>query len=480
MPLIKKKLSPSFKKINSLNKMKKVNIEGISFIEKRNVSIIKSKNNFNLNFETQYKESKDIESVKYKNLKKYTLKHRNTSYFIPNEMSRIARYSFLTTPTNKVEIKIDSLYTSKIELDKKYYYRYIIPIDNEENFNHFEHYLITTETNNSGNLIKIINNKKEIHFYQIKYDNKYYLITETLYKCTFNELEELAHSTLLSFGFFSNTFHLDEAYIIPSNRKNFNKPVGLYYKSLRKTISSQYNIFTTNSYSILVPISKNMNAINAESRMMDIIEKKWKFRVQPIKKEVFSEMVSLLSNNEPISRATLLLLSSSKLGLELQAGAFCIAFEAICNFINKAFSNKPKKIINQNDWKIIKKDLLSIIQTSNLNNDAKKFSINKINNLNQPTNSDKLTESFKAIKYNLNENEIKVIRDRNLFLHGNLNVKNNEDEIDKLFYTSIMLHRLCCTLILKICKFDGHIINNIALHSSDINKGYNEWGFKKI
>ncbi|WP_346985966.1 hypothetical protein [Chryseobacterium sp. POE27] len=482
MALIDKNLTPSLKLINSFLKMKKVKIKGIQFIENRDVYISKLTNSYILKFETQNSDHLAVESVLYNNLETYSLSHRKRSYIIPSEMSRITSFGdpLLTDSNFQVEINLNSIYSSKLDLDKKYFFRYIVPLDKKENFEDFENYYIKINGIQKGNLIKIDSENNKVHFYQFQHNNRYYLVTESLYKCSFNEIENLAHSTLLTLGFFSGKFHLNETYIVASNRDNFNSPVGLYYKSLRESISGQYSIFTTNAYSVLVPISKKMKAKNAENRMMNIIEQKWKFRIQMIKEDVFNNMVNLFYQNESFARAALLLLSNSKLGLELQSGAFCIAFETICNSINKKYNLVAPKMIETLQWNTIKKDLLAIFNNSKLSKEAKQFGINKINNLNQSTNKDKLTLPFKEIGYELNLNEIKVINDRNLFLHGNLNVKDGENEIDKLFYTSIMLHRLCCTLILKMCSFEGHIINNIALYSSNINTETNEWGFKEI
>ena len=115
-----------------------------------------------------------------------------------------------------------------------------------------------------------------------------------------------------------------------------------------------------------------------------------------------------------------------------------------------------------------------------LDEEEKKYLKNKINNLNQPPNTDKLSLPFKAVGYNLSKEEIEVIKDRNKFLHGHLNINVNETEINKLFYTSLMLHRLCCVLILKLCGFQGYIINNKALFAKNINRPTYECGFKKI
>ena len=87
---------------------------------------------------------------------------------------------------------------------------------------------------------------------------------------------------------------------------------------------------------------------------------------------------------------------------------------------------------------------------------------------------------FNAVGYTLSNEEMQSIQDRNLFLHGHLNVQQGENEIDKLFYTSLMFHRLCCILILKMVGFKGHIVNNIAFFAKNMNMTTTEWGFKKI
>ena len=223
-----------------------------------------------------------------------------------------------------------------------------------------------------------------------------------------------------------------------------------------------------------------MKADNAEERMMKIIDEKWKFRINRVNVDVFSKMMNLFYENESIARAALISLTASRLGLELQAGVYCIAFETICNSINKIYGLQAPHIIDETQWHTIKHDLLDVIDSSSLPKEAKSFGKNKINNLNQSTNKDKLTLSFKAVGYNLSSEENKAIADRNLFLHGHLNINSGEKEIDKLFYTSIIFHRLCCTLILKMSGFEGYIVNNNVLYATEINIITNEWGFKKI
>jgi hypothetical protein len=484
MAWIEKKLHPSLKIINSFRRMKKVGVHGISFMENRQVGFSKNKNKFIMNFDIQIAEYKNVESAKISNLQNFTFLYNNQSYVIPDGMSRITKFkdNFVSSNsgTFSLEVEVDAIFNNKIDVERQYYFRYFVPVEKRVSFDDYEHYGFLCNNKQTGGLIKIACSENEIHLYHFGYQGDFYLVVESTRQCYLKEIEDIAYATLLTYGFFSGTLHLQETYIVASKSKSFSSPVGLYYKSLREAIFSQYSIFTTNAYSVLIPIARKMKAENAEERMMKILEEKWKFRIERVREDVFSRMMNLFYEHESISRAALTTLTASKLGLELQAGVYCIAFETICNSINKIYNLQVQHIINETQWRTILPDLLEIFNQSSLPKEAINFGKNKINNLNQPTNKDKLTLSSKAVEYNLSKEEIKAINDRNLFLHGHLNVKPEEKEIDKLFYTSIMFHRLCCTLILKMSGFNGHIVNNIALYAPDINSKANEWGFKKI
>lgn len=483
MVSIDKNLYPSLKLIDSFRKMRKVHIQGISFMENRHVGFSKQRNRISMTFNTQLTEHRVVESAKFESLPEFTLRHNNRSYIVPKNMSRITKYKDnieYNLNNFSMEINVDSMYSMKIDIDSTYYFRYFVPVDKRVHFDNYEYNYFNCNGKQAGSLIKIARIDDEVHLYNYKYGKDFYLVVESTKKCSFEEIESISYSSLLTLGFFSGILHLNETYIVVSKSKNFNSPFGLYYKSLRETISGQYSIFTTNAYSVLIPIAKKMKAENAEERMMKIIDEKWRFRMNKVREDVFCKMMNLFYENESLARAVLILLTASKLGLELQAGVYCIAFETICNSINKIYDLHVQHVIDEAKWDTIRLDLLNVFNKSSLPIEAIAFGKNKINNLNQLTNKDKLALPFKAVGYNLSNEEINAIADRNRFLHGDLNVKLEEKEIDKLFYTSIMFHRLCCTLILKMSGFDGYIVNNIAVFAPSINIKTNEWGFKKI
>lgn len=484
MAWIDKNLLPSLKFIDSFRRMKKISVQGILFMENRQICFSKEQNKFALRFKTQVAEHESVESAKISNLPEFSFLHNNRIYTIPNEMSRIVKYHDNVWDGSSNDFSIDihayTIYSNKIDITRKYYFRYFVPIDKRVNFEDYDHYAFLCQGKQLGSLIKINFPENEIHLFHFEYKKEFYLVIESTKQCYLKDIEDIAYASLLTLGFFSGTLHLQETYIIASKSIGYNSPVGLYYKSLRQSISGQYSIFTTNPYSVLMPIAQKMKAKNAEDRMLKIINDKWKFRINRVKEDVFSKMTNIFYKNEAIARAALISLTASKLGLELQSAVYCIAFETICNSINKTYGLQAPHIIDETEWLRIHPSLLDILNKSSLPKEAMSFAKNKINNLNQPTNKDKLILPFSAVGYNLSDEEIKAINDRNLFLHGHLNIKTGEKEIDKLFYTSLIFHRLCCTLILKMSEFNGHIVNNIPLYAPDINIKTNEWGFKKI
>jgi hypothetical protein len=244
-------------------------------------------------------------------------------------------------------------------------------------------------------------------------------------------------------------------------------------------------IFTTNAFSVLVPIAKHISPKDGESRVIEIIKNKWSDKLNYLDEKIFSNLVQTINDNEAICRAAMMTVEASKFAIDIQLATYCVAFETICKIIMKKYDLKPPTVIDKGIWDTILKpkfeEVISNLRNEDsLNNKQLDFIQKKVNGFNQPTNKDTLMQPFIKLKYSLSKNELECINYRNLSLHGVLPVKDNEDEIDKLFYTNLVMHKLCCVLILKLVGFEGYIINNIKLHEQNINKKINECGFLKI
>lgn len=486
MALIEKNIEPSIALIKELSDLKECKVVGLSFLDELDVVVQKHDKNFDLIFNTRDYQS--VEEARYKDLEDFQLIENGKTYWVSGKKSRFARLKdYWDERGFECTIRAEELYTQVIEPDASYYIRYMIPVEKRVYFTDFRGWGFKVGSTSFGGLMKINFSQGEVHFYTITVGEQSYLVVESVFLCSLLEIDKVAYSVLLAFGLISGTVHLNEAYMIMATTDDFRDPIGVYYKSLRDSIRCQYTIFTTNVYSVLMPIAKRMGDSGVEKKMLEKIEKKWKCAIEEMSAEVFTTLVLNLYQNDAIARATLLLLDSSTLTLELQPAAYCIAFETVCTALSKIYDLKSPKMLGKDVWDNsgIKKELLKVIdkglEDGVLDDLQGDFLKGKINNMNAPANLDKLKLPFERFGYPLSETDITGIKNRNRFMHGILNTDNKEGETeaDKLFFSSLLMHKLTCILILKHCGFNGYIIDNLVLHQKP-NKKSRRSAFIKI
>jgi hypothetical protein len=492
--MIKKWIEPSFGLIDEMLNFHTCRASGISFIENRDIEISKDDNQFKFTFFSSYQEHRLIDQARTSNLDQFHFSSQEKTYVVSNE-SRITSYRdcFEENLGFSCTISSQCIYSEDIDSKREYYFRYIIPIGEEKvdfrdysSFS-FNHYFSGNEIW-STELIKIHLNDKEYHFYNIKVENDSYLIIDSTTHCDFKGIDKIALSILVSYGFLSATIHLNEAYIIVSDEQSFTEPIGIYYKSLRNTLKGQYTIFTTNAYSVLVPIAKNRDPENGETNAIATIkEDRWSDKLAMFDEEIFSNLVQLVYDDDAILRSAMMIVEASTFAIDIQLGVYCVAFETITNQIMNKNKLKPPTIINKRVWKNnIKPKFMEIINLMNeenngiLGKEQIKFLEYKINDFNKPTNRDTLMLPFIKLEYALSKDELECIDYRNRSLHGTLPILEGENEMDKLFYVNLTFHKLCSILILKLAGFNGYIINNIKLHEQNIKRKIDLDGFVKI
>lgn len=92
----------------------------------------------------------------------------------------------------------------------------------------------------------------------------------------------------------------------------------------------------------------------------------------------------------------------------------------------------------------------------------------KLESLNRPFNSDKLTSLLEHFGYPLTSADYDVIKFRNPLLHGDIKInKMKGTDFDKLFSLSLRLHKLCCSIPLLMAGYKGYILNNCKLYGYD-------------
>jgi hypothetical protein len=107
----------------------------------------------------------------------------------------------------------------------------------------------------------------------------------------------------------------------------------------------------------------------------------------------------------------------------------------------------------------------------------------RIDNLNGPTNVDKLFTCFEQVGYGrLLDYEKTVLIARDDFHHGKLPVRfyTDDEVLQDVYHVCLVLHRLIYCLVLKQIGYDGYIIDYPQVHCHMTGKNLGERVFHKI
>jgi hypothetical protein len=159
--------------------------------------------------------------------------------------------------------------------------------------------------------------------------------------------------------------------------------------------------------------------------------------------------------------------------MEMQPGAYSTALETITSeVVSKKLPKGALNIIDSRNWPSIHTDLDNLVDKFTQNGQITAANSGKvkakINSLSGPTNIDKLSAPFGIYQYQLTPEDDRIIRQRNSVLHGSVKASMTIDQaFQQLQDVALGLHRLCCTLLLKMADYQGYIINNQRLFGTD-------------
>ncbi len=332
------------------------------------------------------------------------------------------------------------------------------------------------------NLIKVTINKIEYHFFEFTMGGDTYFFIDSTSESTLSEFTNICYNILLAFGFLYGNLYLDEGYMLSSTSGGFMEIADISFSIYRESILSSYRMHTTNAYSVHDMTGKDKG--EREEKHNEV--KKWINDLVEIEEPVFSALCELFYNQEPISRAIIITLQANLLPLEIKGSAYSLALEAITSVVMKIYNEKSPKPVDKKTFKTIKAEMLNVLKEilpeKDENENAHKILKTRIENLNSPTNTDKLQKSFGLVGYELNQYEKEALNARNKFQHGELPVTDNSEDVitQQVYFMTIIMHRLIYTLILKYIRYKGYIINYPQLHSHLTNRDLGEKVFYKL
>lgn len=369
-----------------------------------------------------------------------------------------------------MSLAVNELQTSNFDTAKKAFLRVFQPIERFDLYHDIRTFGYNENSHWRAGWMMISLSGGAIEVFPYNYNGQQYIVFESRETIDVKTFSKKIFSTCVALGLISRTIWLDEAFTVEYTDENFDRPVAFRYQTLRPSIRGSYSIFTTNLFSLEDCLSRSETTRYAANFLKDENGEVKRGMIDWLQPDFLSSLCTMIDNNDSLCRASIMITEASTYPVEYQASMFYTALETITSFLKKKYEIKDKTPIPK---EIFKKEIAPQFQEvmkgceqchPELQNGLRILE-NKINNLNSPTNLDKLLLPFEKINFTLTEEETATIKNRNRFLHGSLlDVSQENDEFNALLGNCIRLHKLCCILLLKEAGFNNYILNNPVLY----------------
>jgi len=327
------------------------------------------------------------------------------------------------------------------KIDKKIFYQYIFS----------RNMLITINGRIFAGIEFEINN----FTFQI-YNQDNYFIIESLNEIDFEYFNKISRNILAVFGFFSGFVPLEKGYFFGYKNQNISFSNFIYENNFINTYIGD-NLVTTNIYDFY----PNEDIVNDTENISQ--------KMKPISNKHFLNLLNNVLSNENFSAVIYSYLNISNknnnIALNIQCASYAIILEMLTNIISeenkeKLYFIKDKKL-RKNLQKFLLEKTKEFFEKNNLENFEDSPIKKRLENINSPTNRDKLLKPFEILNIPLNDNEKTIINSRNDFLHGNNIVEGLDfsEQSKKLFYLSLEFNYLVYALILKYIGYNGIVKN---------------------
>ncbi|MBK7638909.1 MAG: hypothetical protein IPJ22_02320 [Bacteroidetes bacterium] len=380
-----------------------------------------------------------------------TLERSGSIYFIEKNSVHtvgiaLSSPQFLTLSLTKFQSGM------KEDFDKKKQ-RLIIPVEIEPNFDIIEFKsLKINETITFCGLVQILINGLNYHLFKYKNDDtgKKYLIIDSLEQNKFDEFKINCKSIITAYGYLSGNLYLNEYYYQTFHENKPEMVKNICYEKNEKSALTENPIFEPFRFrEFAEAIGKKEQLKNIPSNMTI---------------SAFSKLCTTIKTNEAYSRCCELIIEGNQSKqILLRAGIYSIALETLTNIIYEENKEKINPISDKKLAKLIMAKFSQVVKEYDefISDYGKKILESKINDINKPTNSKKLSMPFELYRINLSKDDLEVLNHRNKFLHGTSpfgedELKEKEHEIK---FIIAKLHYMINSLMLKYIGYSGHIIN---------------------
>jgi len=482
---IKKYVSEAIALVNELNKNKECTID-LSSHAFNNRKIIISKVAKEISFQTDSRIPEGEQTNRELNVngRHITVNDGNTNWYFEGKDFLMDNLRYDSENLLKIiSGKLNALSSVRTEEFDNKYLRLILPVEKELKFyKDYECLPYTIEYKLFLGLFKIQIKDIEFHCFSGQFGQKRFLVMDCLKSIKLSEFQEFVNIILITYAFVSGDYFGDEGYFLCYKDIDFHTPTGILYRTLGRSVYSQYPVFTTNGY-----LAMTTQPFRDDEAEFTVDGEKDKYKdLKFFSAVTFKNICTLASENEKMLRGLILLSEDQSDRLEKEIPNLYVVLEAITAVSIKS-GNKELKPIEDDELSSeladrLKQTLQQFAIEKKLTDEKRLTPIyKKLMHLNSPPNADKLSKSFKVFSYNLSQEEIDFLKNRDQFLHGSLKVAGVSNvDVKSLYYLSLRLRFLISVLVLKMAGFSGRIINYAKLYDFVTGKYLDEDVLKKI
>lgn len=285
------------------------------------------------------------------------------------------------------------------------------------------------------------------------------MIIDSVDKIDLDDFKTYSYIIRLCFAFLSGKFYKDEVAYILSNEENFETIDDYEYVLESPSIISKNQVINPTFF-----FRTFKDRSEQEQKDLAIYHTMFDSKI-------FSVLCEKVLSHPELLRTIELIVTTGNLSDPIQKGAlYSVAIETITEFLKNQNQEVFKPIQDKEISKRFKEEQLNLLEKYKNEIDPKGFQIltNKINNLNSPTNRDKLIKPFELYGITLDNDDLVVLEQRNNYLHGGIAIDSSwKVEIEA---NALKLHNLLSLLVLKFIGYSGHYIDVSGWYFMQLNE----------
>lgn len=291
-------------------------------------------------------------------------------------------------------------------------------------------------------------NNLTFHFYGINQINSF--IIDSIEMIEVEIFLKTSYAIRLCFAFLSGKFYRDESYLTCSNDINFSDICYYEYQVEEATIITENQIINPTFF------------FNQYSKENEETQIKWKEFHKMFDNGIFSKMCEKVIESAEFRRSLELIINAGNINEPVQKGAlYSVCIETLTELLKSENTDlyNPIPKAQKKTWNNFRDEIKVSLEKikAEITSDAYKILSIKIENLNSPTNRDKLEKPFQTVGITLTDKERQSLEQRNNYLHGGQ--PDDKNWVAKSNLNALKLHELIGKLILKYFNYNGHYIN---------------------